>query len=921
MIVPEELLAQAEAIESLREGLVADRKARRAIPGEEARLRQALASASDLLTELLPMETAAKAHDAAEKNAEHLVLDELYQDVTATGEKLRLTRSQKTSIQNLANEWTRLAAELSQVQKTIRDLSGQLAVEQAELDGLAPPRPTEFLELALRQALDQGDLEGSLEAARVKLAQAEAQAARALAQLPYWTGTLEDLQAAAVPTAEAVDRFEFEFAQIDKEQEQLRTETRNAAAEQAEAEAGLEHLRQTTGAVLTEDDLMRVRDMRDRFWKIIRRAWESGRLPSPQDISEWVELGGATTLSPQPLADGFEQSITQADSHADRLRRESERVAKQAAAMATLHKSGRKLEYLETEQTRLARNAGLLYERWKQAWAGLVSDPSAPREMRGWLLSRKELVRQAADIQILREDVKTLESKLTTHRQKLGQNLDELTGKRSGLDEPLTSLRGRAQAELKRLAEIESRRKNLAESIAKRKRQLDSERTRFLALEERQTAWQAQWTTALAPLCQTADVAVEHAREMLDQASELHAKLKEARETQARLAGLRREAAGFSGEVRDLCRQIAPDLTSGVSTGSSSDETTARELLRRFRTADEARVGKEALSRQRDIEVASAQQADREHEEADLQLAALCREARCERVEDLPAAEERSRTAREHRNQLKLLDEQIEELCGNDPPDQFRRTALALDLDRLPDQIQALADEIHRLDQERNELNQALGREQEILKQMDGSDRAAQAAETAEELKARLALEVDEYARLRLAAMVLQDSIERYRRQSQGPVLDRASSFFKQLTLGSFESLRIDYDDHDQAVLLAVRPGGTDAVGIAGLSLGTADQLYLALRLASLETYLEKNDPVPLIVDDVLIQFDDDRAVAALRALADLSLRTQVIMFTHHEHMRQLALACIGPERLVLHDLSGRKAAGIGMEQANGKSR
>ena len=74
-------------------------------------------------------------------------------------------------------------------------------------------------------------------------------------------------------------------------------------------------------------------------------------------------------------------------------------------------------------------------------------------------------------------------------------------------------------------------------------------------------------------------------------------------------------------------------------------------------------------------------------------------------------------------------------------------------------------------------------------------------------------------------------------------------------------------------------------------------------------------------MDDVLIQFDDDRAAAALCALADLSLRTQVIMFTHHEHVRQLALACVEPDRLVLHDLSGRKTAGIGMEQANGKSR
>ena len=55
---------------------------------------------------------------------------------------------------------------------------------------------------------------------------------------------------------------------------------------------------------------------------------------------------------------------------------------------------------------------------------------------------------------------------------------------------------------------------------------------------------------------------------------------------------------------------------------------------------------------------------------------------------------------------------------------------------------------------------------------------AAEAAEMAEELKARLALEVEEYARLRLAAVVLHEAIERYRQRSQGPVLDRAAGLF-----------------------------------------------------------------------------------------------------------------------------------------------
>ena len=63
----------------------------------------------------------------------------------------------------------------------------------------------------------------------------------------------------------------------------------------------------------------------------------------------------------------------------------------------------------------------------------------------------------------------------------------------------------------------------------------------------------------------------------------------------------------------------------------------------------------------------------------------------------------------------------------------------------------------------------------------------------------------------------------------------------------------------------------------------------LALRLASLEQYLEKNEPLPFIVDDILLRFDDDRALATLKVLADLSRKTQVLFFTHHRHLVELA--------------------------------
>ena len=227
----------------------------------------------------------------------------------------------------------------------------------------------------------------------------------------------------------------------------------------------------------------------------------------------------------------------------------------------------------------------------------------------------------------------------------------------------------------------------------------------------------------------------------------------------------------------------------------------ASELLRRLRLADEARTAKDALIKQREAQVATAQDAEQRARGGESPTGGALREARCATVDDLPGPRSDRAQARELQHRLKVLDEQIQELCGHESPDEFRRAALALDLDRLPDQLQHLADEITRLDSGRGELNQVLGREQQILKQMDGSARAAEAAEMAEELKARLAVDVEEYARLRLAAVVLRESIERYRQRARAPCWTAPPGFFTRLTLGSFEGLRIDYDDQDQAVL------------------------------------------------------------------------------------------------------------------------
>ena len=68
-------------------------------------------------------------------------------------------------------------------------------------------------------------------------------------------------------------------------------------------------------------------------------------------------------------------------------------------------------------------------------------------------------------------------------------------------------------------------------------------------------------------------------------------------------------------------------------------------------------------------------------------------------------------------------------------------------------------------------------------------------------------------------------------------------------------------------------------------SAATRDQLFLALRIAALELQSEQGEPVPFIADDLFINFDDERSKAGLKALWNLSTKTQVIFLSHQEHL------------------------------------
>jgi uncharacterized protein YhaN len=248
------------------------------------------------------------------------------------------------------------------------------------------------------------------------------------------------------------------------------------------------------------------------------------------------------------------------------------------------------------------------------------------------------------------------------------------------------------------------------------------------------------------------------------------------------------------------------------------------------------------------------------------------------------------------------LRETLHVAARGEPLDDFIARVRAEPADALTAEREGLDQAIQDLEGRRDRAVEHLARAEEDKARLEQSgDEAAEHLQTALNTSARIRHEAARYLRLQLAMHFLREQIERFRRENQAPLLARAGELFRTITEGSFDGLGTDFVADDTPLLVGVREG--EKVLIQGMSDGTRDQLYLALRLAAIERHQAHHEPMPVILDDLLVTFDDRRARAILPLLSDLGGKTQVMLFTHHRHLIDLARGALPESGFHLHEL------------------
>ena len=862
--VPDNLLARAKEIEDLYRAASVHRKAQADLPGLVAKREQAEKEAAAILQELRP----------------DLPLE-------AAGE-LRVTRRQQVAIQNLANRHEALAAQLRQAREEIAATKRRLADAQSQLAELPEPRDPATLKAAIRQIQAMETLQQQAADLRAELGQLDRQAQVELKKLGPWSGTLDELESLAPPAVETVDRFDRQWADAQSAVARWRDGLEKARGAQADLDRQIEQLR-LEGEVPTEDDLAAARRVRDEGWRLVLTEWRQAGA-EPDAMAEFLShfQPGAG------LADAYEQAVRKADDLADRLRREANRVATRATLQANRLASEQQLAAIAGQLAEADAACRRIEEEWLDCWRPARVEPLPPREMRPWLQRQQALLERLQSIHGRSAVLQQISDRMAAERVELETALAEV-----GLapEDSLSKLLQRCETALAEIEAAAENRRQLARDVKKFNEALADAQARAERAEAELAEWHAQWSAAVERLSLEGDAAPAVVNEVLARTAELFERLKQAEGFAERIREIDVDAQRFREEVDRVARQVdLPPPTAG------SHEQAAEEMSKRLRGAVAEQKNLALLETQRAEHREKLEHARRTIDQAAARLRAMCQEARCDAVEALPAVEQASREAAVLRTQWDACNADLLRLSAGATIESLLSEAEAVEPDELPAKLQQLADRIAELERERGALRETIGGEKAVLATMDAGSAAAEAAEDLQDLLARIEPDVRQYVRLRLASAVLRDGIERYRKKNEGPVLGRASELFRRLTLGSFEGLQIDFDAKGEQVLAGIRAGGERLLP-DWMSDGTADQLYLALRLASLETWLARNEPIPFIVDDILIGFDNDRAAATLAALAELSRHTQVIFFTHHEHLLALAGGCVAEGDLFVHRL------------------
>lgn len=781
-------------------------------------------------------------------------------------------RDVRETARQLATQGRSLAEQVEGTEKQIRGYEREVASLDEKLAALEEQRFERALTIEVPNASTLLRVQREAKTRNRDAVQSEDKIARWLTAWRFSSvDELRDFPCpdAATVTAEIENREALQ-QQIDTQSE----DARQARDQLSLAQKAIERL-QTAGEVPTDAAIDHARLARKSAWEPIRSVYLGG---DPETLS----------AIPRPEreenANRLEDKTEEADRLSDRRSTEAQRIADLAAAKRGEDEAKVALQSAEIKckksEERLADDTQRFAETWRQA----VEKAADLAMLRQLAEDRQTALEEADEASRLRVEARDRQAEADETIARLGRAERDL-GLSSEAD---AAVDWRIHA-LEQASNVygEGHRKWL-QNQAKREQietELAGARAELSEMKQAVAAWRARWEGVMPKVGLSPNSTVESAEQIL----------KEWSEAQTALVGIeiaQRRLGQFDRDEQDLKNMIAA-LSPGVGFQLAADMLAAAEMLQeRLQDAKDIEAQRRTLLTQKDDAEEDRRRKQKTVDGFTATIRRLCDEAK---VADEPSLKETASRLRELLQRRQAHAQKLQEISAagdGKSIEGLRAECKGLDPDGLHAELQEIRSARDRVDQEIQQAYAEIRSREQGLRQFTAAAGVNAAEARRQSAAAEMRAVIERYLEVTLARELLEQAIDRLRQERQDPLIARAGDLFNLATRGSFVGIGTDIDDHGVPVVVGKHPTGED-VHVDVMSDGTRDQLFLAFRIASVEQYCKQSGPIPFIADDLLVNFDDDRSTAALELLAGLGCHTQVLLFTHHRAVRDMAPAVL----------------------------
>ena len=342
----------------------------------------------------------------------------------------------------------------------------------------------------------------------------------------------------------------------------------------------------------------------------------------------------------------------------------------------------------------------------------------------------------------------------------------------------------------------------------------------------------------------------------------------------------RQQVDAFRKTVEDLSKELNP----GKPVGDMY--LLVSEWDRRLRNLEERRRERSALKLASKQKRRDAEQFDGPITDLRGRREALLVRCNCTNRDELVAKIKLLKRAAELATLLSMAKGELETVARAEPELALvEDDLLAYDPGRNKRSIEAATDEITQLDRSLQQTYEVLGRVKAELRDLENDRRASSLRYDRAQIQADLHSAIAQLVTGDAAARSLERLRKKLESDGQTGTLKLASNYLSQLTCGKYRRIWAPIGERH----LVVDDEQGQSLRVEHLSSGTREQVFLAARLAMSREFADRGAGLPLVLDDVTVNFDQVRTEAAVKTLLDIADRgQQVLLFTCHQHVANL---------------------------------